>query len=67
MDSLTCWFDLEGYGARLMYDFINDAVTCRVKSVVAHCLQGNSDNVDYTYISIDISKIFSTSVTPNRD
>jgi len=66
MDSLTCWFDLEGYGARLMDGFVNDAVTYYVKSVVARCLQANSHSVDSTYISIDISKIFSSSITPSR-
>jgi len=44
MDSLTCWFDLEGYGARLMDGFVNDATTSCVKSVVAHCLQAISDS-----------------------
>jgi hypothetical protein len=35
MDSLTYWFDLEGYGARLMDGFVKDVTTAYVKSVVA--------------------------------
>jgi len=66
MDSLTCWFDLEGYGARLMDGFVNDTTTFCVKSTVAHCFQATSDSVGSTYISIYISKLFSPSVTPNR-
>jgi hypothetical protein len=52
MDSLTCWFDLEGCGARLMDGFVNDATTSCVKSVVAHRFPATSDSVDCTYISI---------------
>jgi hypothetical protein len=66
MDRVTCWFDTEGYEARLMDVFINDATTSGVKSVVAHCLQVTSDSVDSKYISIYISRIFSPSVIPNR-
>jgi len=66
MDSLICWFDLEGYGTRRMDGFVNDATTSCVTSVVAHCFQATFESVDSTYNSIHISKIFSPSFTAIR-